>query len=124
MLDLVLTGHHTSTLNMDDLMIIGPHRLVVGALLLTLAEVGVVGTDLNGAAYAHEGHQSFAAGEPGDPKKPARTIKVVMRDDRKKMAFEPARITVRKGEQSSSFWKTTALTTTNSFLRLRPRTAS
>src|SRR5262249_21073046 len=40
----------------------------------------------------------FAAGEPGDPKKPARTIKVVMRDDRKKMAFEPARITVRQGE--------------------------
>src|SRR5262245_6735207 len=99
MLDLVLTGHHTSTLNMDDLMIIGPHRLVVGALLLTLAEVGVVGTDLNGAAYAHEGHQSIAAGEPGDPKKPALTIKVVMRDERKKMAFEPARITVRKGEQ-------------------------
>src|SRR5262249_46184900 len=41
----------------------------------------------------------LAAGEPGDPKNPARTIKVVMRDDRKKMAFEPARITVRKGEQ-------------------------
>jgi len=85
---------------MDDLMIICPHRLLVGALLLTLVEVGAVRTDLNGAAHAHEGHQSFAAGEPGDPKKPARTIKVVMRDDgKKKMAFEPARITVRQGEQ-------------------------
>ena len=50
-------------------------------------------------AVAHEDHGSFSAGEPGDPKKPARTIKVAMREDGKKMAFEPARITVRKGEQ-------------------------
>src|SRR6266481_166171 len=48
---------------------------------------------------AHEDHGHFSAGEPGDPKKPARTIKVVMRGEGKKMAFEPARITVRKGEQ-------------------------
>jgi uncharacterized cupredoxin-like copper-binding protein len=51
-------------------------------------------------AVAHEDHGHFSAGQPGDPKKPARTIKVVMREeDEKKMAFEPARITVRKGEQ-------------------------
>jgi uncharacterized cupredoxin-like copper-binding protein len=46
-------------------------------------------------APAHEGHPSFAAGEPGNPKKPARTIKVVM----KEMMFEPSLIEVRKGEQ-------------------------
>jgi uncharacterized cupredoxin-like copper-binding protein len=79
--------------------IICPDRLLVGALLLILVEVGAVRTDLNGAAYAHEGHQSFAAGEPGDPQKPARTIKVVMREDGKKMAFEPELVTVRKSEQ-------------------------
>jgi uncharacterized cupredoxin-like copper-binding protein len=50
-------------------------------------------------AVAHENHGHFSAGEPGDPKKRARTIKVVMREDGKKMAFEPARITVRQGEQ-------------------------
>jgi len=50
-------------------------------------------------ASAHEVHARFSAGEPGDPKKPARTIKVIMREDGKKMAFDPARITVRKGEQ-------------------------
>ena len=50
-------------------------------------------------AVAHENHGHFSAGEPGDPNKPDRTIKVVMREEGKKMAFEPARITVRKGEQ-------------------------
>lgn len=44
-------------------------------------------------------HEQFAAGEPGDPKQPARVVKVIMREDGKKMLFEPAYITVRKGEQ-------------------------
>ena len=48
------------------------------------------------AAVAHE---RFAAGEPGDPKQPARVVKVIMREDGKKMLFEPAYITVHKGEQ-------------------------
>jgi uncharacterized cupredoxin-like copper-binding protein len=51
------------------------------------------------SAVAHENHGHFSAGQPGDPTKRARTIKVVMREDGKKMAFEPARITVRTGEQ-------------------------
>src|SRR5665213_1678148 len=49
--------------------------------------------------YAHEGHEHFSAGEAGDPKKPARTIKVLMREEGKKMLFAPARIEVKKGEQ-------------------------
>jgi uncharacterized cupredoxin-like copper-binding protein len=50
---------------------------------------------------AHEDHGTFSAGEPGDPKKPARTIRVVMIDDGSEtdMKFEPAVIAVRKGEQ-------------------------
>ena len=48
---------------------------------------------------AHEGHEHFSAGEPGDPKKPARTIQVSMREDGKKMLYEPSRIEVRQGEQ-------------------------
>jgi uncharacterized cupredoxin-like copper-binding protein len=52
-------------------------------------------------ASAHEDHGIFSAGEPGDPKKSARTIRVLMFDygDDKDMKFEPALITVRKGEQ-------------------------
>jgi uncharacterized cupredoxin-like copper-binding protein len=80
-------------------MIICPYRPIAVALLLGFADASAVRTGLNGAAYAHEDHQGFAAGEPGEPQKPARAIKVVMREDGKKMAFEPALVTVRKGEQ-------------------------
>ncbi|MGX9431536.1 MULTISPECIES: cupredoxin domain-containing protein [Bradyrhizobium] len=48
-------------------------------------------------ALAHEshGHESYSAGEPGDPKKPARTIEVEMTE----MDFKPANIEVKRGEQ-------------------------
>ncbi len=60
----------------------------------------VAATLLLGAApaAAHSGHH-FSAGEPGNPKKPARTIKVSMREKGKKMFFVPSRIVVHKGEQ-------------------------
>ena len=72
------------------------NRLLIGALLFACAGAGIIRIEPTAIAHAHE---SFAAGRPGDPNKPARTIKVVMREDGKKMAFEPARITVRTGEQ-------------------------
>ena len=48
-------------------------------------------------AHSHEqhAHQSHAAGEPGNPKKPSRTVKVEMSE----MAYAPARIEVKRGEQ-------------------------
>jgi len=49
-------------------------------------------------AAAHEDHQ-FSAGEPGNPKKPARIVQVVMRDGDGKMWFIPDHINARKGEQ-------------------------
>jgi uncharacterized cupredoxin-like copper-binding protein len=53
-------------------------------------------------AAAHE-NEHFSAGEPGDPKQSARVIKVVMREEATKggtkMLFEPAHISVRKGEE-------------------------
>jgi len=53
-------------------------------------------------AAAHDA-EHFSAGESGDPKKPARVVKVVMREEGTKkgtkMLFEPAQISVRKGEQ-------------------------
>jgi len=48
---------------------------------------------------AHEGHEHFSAGEPGDPKKPARVVNVSMQEHGKKMAYEPARIEIHKGDQ-------------------------
>jgi uncharacterized cupredoxin-like copper-binding protein len=58
-----------------------------------------VGVGLPGVVRAHDDHGHFAAGEPGDPKKPSRTIKVRMLEGDKKMAYEPAQIEVRTGEQ-------------------------
>ena len=48
---------------------------------------------------AHEGHEHFSAGEPGDPKKPSRTVKVTMVEQGKQMLFEPAIVEVQLGEQ-------------------------
>ena len=58
-----------------------------------------IGTGMPGAGRAHENHGHFSAGEPGDPKKPARTVKVRMLEGSGKMSFEPALIEVRRGEQ-------------------------
>lgn len=49
-------------------------------------------------AFAHDA-EHFSAGAPGNPKQPARVVKVIMKEDGKKMLFEPAQISVRKGEQ-------------------------
>lgn len=47
------------------------------------------------AAAAHESHGGYSAGEPGDPKKPAREIVVSMTE----MDYSPAVIEVKRGEQ-------------------------
>lgn len=48
-------------------------------------------------ALAHEGHDhhGFSAGEPGDPKKPARTIEISLSE----MSYDPSKIEVKRGEQ-------------------------
>jgi uncharacterized cupredoxin-like copper-binding protein len=71
----------------------------IGVLLISPAAFMATHIGAPVSAVAHENHGYFSAGEPGNPEKPARIVKVVMREDGKKMAFEPARITVRKGEQ-------------------------
>lgn len=53
------------------------------------------------AVLAHEGeeHESYAAGEPGDPAKPFRTVEVIMSEGSGTMAYVPAEVDVTKGEQ-------------------------
>jgi uncharacterized cupredoxin-like copper-binding protein len=48
---------------------------------------------------AHEDHGNFSAGEPGNPKKPARVVMITMREEPGKMMFIPNRVEVKKGEQ-------------------------
>ena len=47
------------------------------------------------AAAAHDDHGGYSAGQPGDPKKPAREIVVLMNE----MDYTPATIEVKRGEQ-------------------------
>jgi uncharacterized cupredoxin-like copper-binding protein len=50
------------------------------------------------SASAHD-EAHFAAGAPGDPHKPARTVTVVMSEGDGAMKFTPDRLEVKKGEQ-------------------------
>lgn len=50
------------------------------------------------AGHMHE-MEVFSAGEPGDPEKPSRVIKVIMQESDGKMLFVPDHVEVRKGEQ-------------------------
>jgi uncharacterized cupredoxin-like copper-binding protein len=44
-------------------------------------------------------HATFSAGEPGNPKRPAQTILVIMREADGKMLFIPDRVEVKRGDQ-------------------------
>jgi uncharacterized cupredoxin-like copper-binding protein len=71
----------------------------VGILLTSSAAILATDIAMPVLASAHEDHGRFSAGQPGDPRKPARVVKVTMFEGSGKMGFEPARIEVRKGEQ-------------------------
>ena len=62
--------------------------LATAIFLLASASVGI----------AHDA-EHFSAGEPGNPKKPARTVTVIMSDSDGTMRFSPDRLNVKKGEQ-------------------------
>ena len=66
------------------------------SIIIAGAAVAVLSSwPLPASSHDQHTHHSFAAGEPGNPKKPARTIQVEMSE----MAYTPARIEVKRGEQ-------------------------
>jgi uncharacterized cupredoxin-like copper-binding protein len=73
--------------------------LILGSLLGAACLALPVLVGLLAEASAHGGHEHFAAGDPGDPKKPFRIVKITMLEDGKKMLFEPAVVEARLGEQ-------------------------
>ena len=73
--------------------------IAVGALLTSTAAMLAMHIAMPSLASAHEDHGHFSAGQPGDPKKPARVINIKMFEGSGKMGYEPARIEVRRGEQ-------------------------
>lgn len=68
------------------------------SMMKTATRLGLALAALSAApAFAHDkhGHGNYSAGEPGDPKKPARTIEILMNE----MDYTPAKIEVKRGEQ-------------------------
>jgi uncharacterized cupredoxin-like copper-binding protein len=56
------------------------------------------GPALFGSASAHGDH-TFAAGEPGNPRKPFRVVEILMTDGQGTMGYTPDQLEVKKGEQ-------------------------
>lgn len=74
--------------------------------MLAKFSIGLIGAVLcSGIAYAAPGapghvHKKFEAGEPGNPKKPSRTVEMTMQETEDgKMKFTPEKIEVRRGDQ-------------------------
>lgn len=75
-----------------------PSMIAAALSLLLAAPAAYAGP--GGAGHGHgDAHEETAYGRPGDPKKPARVVQVVMREADGKMEFIPNRVEVRKGEQ-------------------------
>ena len=69
------------------------------AALAAISAVAI-GFCVGGAQLARaHGGEEFAAGEPGDAKKPSRTIEVTMSEGSGTMTYAPPVIEVKKGEQ-------------------------
>jgi uncharacterized cupredoxin-like copper-binding protein len=71
---------------------------IAAALLLAATGAQYVSAAPGEAGHSH-GHADYSAGEPGDPKKPARVMQITMRETDGKMVFIPDRVEVKKGEQ-------------------------
>lgn len=70
--------------------------IVVASVFTALTASGIALAD---AGHSHSHATEVAYGMPGDPKKPARIVQIVMREADGKMLFQPNRIEVKKGEQ-------------------------
>ncbi|MBX9841475.1 MAG: cupredoxin family protein [Xanthobacteraceae bacterium] len=67
-------------------------------LLLIASLFAFTAATLPTPSYSHDGAH-FSAGEPGDPKKPARAVQITMREGDGKMMYVPELVEVRRGEQ-------------------------
>jgi len=73
------------------------YRSILSAALL-LGFANAIAARAEPGAPGHS-HATFSAGEPGNPKRPAKAMQVTMRETDGKMVFIPDRIEVRKGDQ-------------------------
>src|SRR5262245_8234286 len=74
--------------------------ICLSTLVLSLAVLaGPVSAGPGAPGHSHSHDDGFSAGEPGDPRKPARIIQVTMNEGDGKMMFIPARVEIKRGEQ-------------------------
>ncbi len=74
-------------------------RQILLTMMATLMVGGVAIAGPGSAGHGHGHGAETAYGKPGDPKKPARVINVIMAEGDGGMSFIPNRIDVRRGEQ-------------------------
>lgn len=70
------------------------HRFILIVLLGS-----AIGVGWPQPVLADAGHTHFSAGVPGNPKRPARVIEVVMKEGDGKMEYVPNRVEVKRNEQ-------------------------
>jgi uncharacterized cupredoxin-like copper-binding protein len=76
--------------------------LVAGVAIAVAINAGAASAGPGQKGHGHaggHGHAEFSAGEPGDPKKPARIIQVTMNEGDGKMMYVPDRLEIKRGEQ-------------------------
>jgi len=71
---------------------------IAASLLAGFSSEGVAGPG-HKPGEGHDHAEEAAYGKPGDPKKPARTVQIVFREEDGKMLFLPNTLKVRRGEQ-------------------------
>lgn len=71
------------------------HALQISRTIRIAAALAVLLPAMGVRVLAHDNHASYAAGEPGDPKKPSREIVVEMGD----RYYRPKQLQVKRGEQ-------------------------
>lgn len=71
---------------------------LAAALAFIGATAATALADSKGPPHSHD-QGDFSAGQPGDPKMPARVVQVLMQEKDGKMLYVPNTIQVRKGEQ-------------------------
>ena len=74
-------------------------RVLASVLAVGLLSAGALAAPGHKPGEGHGPADDTAYGKPGDPKKPARIVQIVMREADGKMLFLPDRIEVKKGEQ-------------------------
>jgi uncharacterized cupredoxin-like copper-binding protein len=72
---------------------------VLNSAAIVMSVALASGSALAAAGAPGHSHETFSAGEPGNPKKRARIILITMREEDGKMMFIPDRVEIKRGEQ-------------------------